>query len=32
MVAKTESLRIFFSVIVFLLALEMIYSGFTGKI
>jgi hypothetical protein len=32
MIAKTESLRIFFSLIVFLLAVEMIYSGFTGKI
>jgi uncharacterized membrane protein YfcA len=32
MVAKTELLRIFFSLIVFLLALEMIYSGLTGKI
>jgi uncharacterized membrane protein YfcA len=31
-VAKAESLRIFFSFIVFLLALEMIYSGVTGKI
>ncbi len=32
MVAKTESLRIFFSLIVLLMALEMIYSGLTGKI
>jgi uncharacterized membrane protein YfcA len=32
MVAKTELLRIFFSLIVFLLAVEMIYSGLTGKI
>jgi len=32
MVAKTELLRIFFSLIVFLLALEMIYGGLTGKI
>ncbi len=32
MVAKTESLRIFFSLVVFLLAAEMIYSGVTGKI
>jgi len=32
MVAKTELLRIFFSLIVFLLALEMIYSGLTSKI
>ncbi len=32
MVAKTEWLRLFFSVIVFLLAVEMIYSGLTGKI
>jgi len=32
MVARTESLRIFFSLIVFLMAVEMIYSGMTGKI
>jgi hypothetical protein len=32
MAAKTESLRIFFSLIVFLLAVEMIYSGFSGRI
>jgi uncharacterized protein len=32
MIAKTELLRIFFSLIVFLLALEMIYSGLTGRI
>ena len=32
MVAKTELLRIIFSLIVFLLALEMIYSGLTGRI
>ncbi|SPE45144.1 predicted permease protein (dsrJOP associated) [Candidatus Sulfotelmatobacter sp. SbA7] len=32
MVAKTELLRIFFSLIVFILAVEMIYSGLTGKI
>ena len=32
MVAKTELLRNFFSLIIFLLALEMIYSGLTGKI
>jgi uncharacterized protein len=32
LVAKTESLRIFFCFIVFLMALEMMYSGFTGKI
>jgi uncharacterized membrane protein YfcA len=32
MVAKTESLRLFFSVIVFVMAVEMIYSGITGKI
>jgi uncharacterized membrane protein YfcA len=32
MVVKTELLRTFFSFIVLLLALEMIYSGLTGKI
>ena len=32
MVAKTEWLRIFFSLIIFLLALEMIYSGLTSKL
>jgi uncharacterized membrane protein YfcA len=32
MIARTELLRIFFSLIVFLLALEMIYSGLTGRI
>ncbi len=32
LVAKTESLRLFFCLIVLLMALEMIYSGFTGKI
>ena len=31
LVAKTESLRLFFSLIVLLMALEMIYSGLTGK-
>lgn len=29
---KTKALRIFFSLIILLLALEMIYSGFTGRL
>jgi uncharacterized membrane protein YfcA len=32
MVARTDWLRTFFSIVVLLLALEMIYSGLTGKI
>jgi uncharacterized protein len=32
MVARTESLRIFFSFIVLVMAVEMIYSGFSGKL
>lgn len=32
MVIQTRFLRLFFSVIIFLMALEMIYSGLTGKL
>ena len=32
MVARSDWLRIFFSIVVLLMALEMIYSGLTGKI
>jgi uncharacterized membrane protein YfcA len=30
-VARTSSLRLFFSVLVFLMAVEMIYSGCIGR-
>jgi hypothetical protein len=31
MVARTESLRAFFAIVILILSLEMIYSGITGK-